>query len=317
MAGEPAGPGHDPASGPLDRSRAAVALLVEHADRSVAGREVRPAVVGAVVAIEELSVRLATTDPSVLAGAVRAADVGEGPRDVVETLRHHLHTVAVALARDGEGWVADATVLNPETGGHAVTTDLATLRAATRASVRSYREVGYYDDRYAERGARYSLSDSGWLAHLVPAPPEVAARQVVWLADLLAGKGMPTWLMERHLETLVAELEHDGLDTGSLPHAHEHLRSRRRAVLADEELEKAERWTTRNLGASPTSPVGLLVAAAVADTLAGVTLDASALMDWLCDPARTQPHDAAALVALHDHLRAAAGTTDDPAASRS
>lgn len=301
-AGEPS---RGPAPGAATSSPEALALLLEHTDRSARGHETHPAVVAAVVGVERLVALLGTTQPSVLATAVTDGAEGRGTEPVVAATQQSLHTIGVALARVGSGWVADATVVNPETGGHPVATDLGALRAATRASIASYEGVPYYRDRYADRGSRYSLSDSGWLVHLVGAPESVAVHQVHWLSDLLATKGMPTWLMERHLEALVAALHEDGVDVGALPDALESVRARRRTHVSDDGLERAEEWVLRTVTAPPTTPTGRLLAGAVADARAGITRDTSPVMDWLTDPSRTTARDAAALTALHDHLLAA------------
>jgi hypothetical protein len=66
--------------------------------------------------------------------------------------------------------------------------------------------VSVLPKRYGERGWRFSLSDSGWLQTLRELSPDAARAQLLWLSNLLAARGMPRYLMARHLEHPHAEL---------------------------------------------------------------------------------------------------------------
>lgn len=283
----------------------ATALVLEHCDRRAEGRETDATVVAAVVGVERLSGILATTDADRLRLSVLEAleRVDADPADEATRVVHDLvRTIALALPRRASAWPADATVLNPETGGHAIATDLAMLRAAIRAARTSYEGLPYYRDRYGERGARFSVSDSSWIVHLVDAPEAVAVQQVLWLADMLATRGMPTWLMELHLTTMAEELSASGLGAGSLPHAVGTLAARRRPHVPDQALERAEQLVAERVASPPTSPVGRLLAASAADVRSGAARSSAPLVDWVADPVRTSAADAAVLRGLHDHL---------------
>lgn len=260
----------------------------------------------AVVGVERVAALVGSHHAPTLRTAI--SDGLAGPRDSdLGALLAQLHqSVTLALTRPAGHWKADATVLNPATGGHSIAVDLDVLRTATRAAARSYAAVPYYVDRYGRRGAQFSVSDSGWIAHLVDAPPEAAAHQVTWLSDMLAHRGMPTWLMELHLTTMIEELTAAGLDVGALPHALGVLEHRRRAVVGDDLMERAESWVQAAVLAPPTAPTGRLVAAAVADVRSGVARTTAPLMDWLTHEDRSGPADAAALHDVHDRVAAAA-----------
>jgi hypothetical protein len=272
----------------------ATALVLQHCDRQAQGPETDATVVAAVVGVERVAGILGTTDADTLRLAVLEAlehDGDDAPGEVARVVLELVRTIGLALPRRSSAWPADATVLNPETGGHKIATDLSMLRAAIRAARTSYEGLPYYRDRYGDRGARFSVSDSSWIVHLVAAPEAVAVQQVFWLADMLATRGMPTWLMELHLDTMAEELMSSDLPTGALPHAV--------AALA---LERAETLVAERVDAPPTTPVGRLLAAAAADVRSGASRSSAPLVDWVADPVRTSAEDAAVLRGLHDHL---------------
>ena len=96
--------------------------------------------------------------------------------------------------------------VNPEAGDHAVTADPDEQAAAEAAIRASWREFPYYAKRYGERGWRFSLSDTGWIQTLCHLSAPEARVQVRWLGGLLAARGMPLYLLERHLVHLHREL---------------------------------------------------------------------------------------------------------------
>jgi hypothetical protein len=99
-----------------------------------------------------------------------------------------------------------ARTLNPEAGEHAISSHPGEQAAAEAATRLSWKEFPYYAKRYGERGWRFSLSDSGWLRTLSELSLDAAKSQVLWLANLLAARGMSRFLMERHLQHLHAQL---------------------------------------------------------------------------------------------------------------
>ncbi len=293
---------------------AAIALIRDHASRTVTGPLTDPAEVAAVVAVERLAERIGSTDAALLRAVVDETtggwSVGDGPaepgeRDIL--LRDLVEVVANALLQGDAQRRPDASALNVEGGAHPVALDAVVLRAATRASSRSFEQLPYYRARYGSRGARFATSDSGWLASLVAHRPETAGRHVAWLASLLAVRGMPTWLMELHLDELVAQLREAGCPVGGLPTVLGRRRWERRLHVPDALFEQAEFWMRDRLAVPPVEGSGRLIAAATSDVLAGVTTDDSAVLDWMTDPDRTSREDAAALLSVRARVRSAAG----------
>jgi hypothetical protein len=285
-------------------------LLLAHTDRAVTGRLDDPALFAAVVGVERLVVATGSTDAEVLRAALEghlpergqgedvAALVAEGERHVVE-----------GLARRATRQRVDAGVVNPGAGSYEVTTDATLVRAAVRAAQRSIEAMPYYGVRYGERGSRFATTDSAWLVSLAHLSEDQANRQVAWLCRVLAGRGMPSWLMELHLVELVAEVRAAaGKEAvGALPAAASALTTARRSHVDDELLVQADLWADEAVGQElPVPRTGALLAAATADTLTGVAADDHVLLDWLTDPARVRPEVADALRAVRQRVRTSA-----------
>ena len=293
-----------------ERATEARQLLLSQTDRAASGSLEDPALVAAVVGVERLVVATGSTDGQTLRDALEGRPVPGSDPEVVATLvaeaeRH----VLAGLARRASGQSVDAGVINPDAGTYRMTTDATLLRAAVRAAQRSFDVMPYYRIRYGERGSRFASSDSAWLISLAPLSADRATRQVLWLSGVLAGRGMPSWLMETHLDELVTEVRAVAGDTavGVLPAARDALAEARRAHVDDELLGQADAWADELVGGLPPVPrTGALLAAATADALAGVTLDDRSLVDWLTDPARTTPETATAVHELRQRLRDAA-----------
>lgn len=183
--------------------------------------------------------------------------------------------------------------LNRDSGGHPITTDVDALRAAVRAAEASWEEFPYYTWRYGEHGRHFSWSDSAWLAMLGDESDDAVWKHVSWLGRLLAGRGMPRLMLERHLRVLHRELvlakpalqEGDGV----LSRVAERMAGERRRFLDDETMstlavEFDERvgpeWSQRLRRA------GELLVAAVADECGGLDQAVPSLAAWMCEPSR-------------------------------
>lgn len=289
-----------------DSADAVTELLLAHVDRATTGPLDDPAVVAAVVGVERLVVATGSTDAHVLRDAlagrpVAGADAGH-VADLVAEARGH---VAAGLIRRDSGQSVDAGVVNPASGGYEITTDANLLRAAVRAAQGSIDAMPYYGARYGARGSRFATTDSAWLISLAGLGTDRAIHQVEWLARVLAARGMPSWLLEIHLDALVAEVRTvaDEDAVGSLPAAALALAAVRRRHVDDDLLRSADEWADEALGdALPVPRAGALMAAAVADQRAGVTRDDSSLMDWLTDPARAPETVVTALLAVRQRI---------------
>ena len=98
------------------------------------------------------------------------------------------------------------TSINPEAGRHPVPADAREVQASLRAADLCWQRFPYFEHRYGERGRRFARSDAAWQATLCQYEPAQIIKQVRWLGRVLAGRGMPTFLLQDQLEILVAEL---------------------------------------------------------------------------------------------------------------
>jgi hypothetical protein len=188
-------------------------------------------------------------------------------------------------------------VVNPLAGNHPVTSDPRELAASAAAGNRSRREFPYYDARYGERGRRFCNSDGAWLSLVTRQGEEHLRREVLWLGGVLSARGMPTWLLERHLEVLHDELvkavpeQREAYD--KLLSAAEMLRDRRHRTLPEDDFHALEEGFDARVGpewSARLPRMGALLAAAVADERNGVTRAVASLDQWAADPARFPAH---------------------------
>lgn len=209
-----------------------------------------------------------------------------------------------------------ASRLNPDAGSHPVTTDPVELKAVRRASDRSLERFPYFVWRYGERGRRFGTSDGAWLVTLLDDPEEVAMEQVDWLARVLASRGMPTLLLEAHLEILHEELAAaEGAPTRDhdfLLRAARMLRERRDGRIPPARAAALAEDFVRRVPppfANRARHMGPLLVAAVADEAAGIGRAVESLTQWAADPERFSPEW---MGAVRD-LLAQAGEAVDPA----
>ncbi|HWK89357.1 MAG TPA: hypothetical protein VNP72_05155 [Longimicrobium sp.] len=200
--------------------------------------------------------------------------------------------------------LAYAETLNPFAGLHAVSADPRDVAAARRAADGSLAEFPYYAERFGERARLFGASDGAWLLALRGAGVSHATEQVLWLGRVLASRGVPRWLLERHVDRLCAEL--GGAERcGALPAASAALRERREARIPAADFEalaaafaaRADaEWAARLPG------MGGILVSAVADEADGIPLAVASVQEWAGDVAR---FPAAWVAAVRETLAAA------------
>lgn len=207
--------------------------------------------------------------------------------------------------------------LNRDAGSHPITMDPDELRAALRAAAASWEEFPYYAWRFGDRGRQFCDSDSAWLVTLRGHAEPQVWKHISWLGGLLAARGMPRLMLERHLRRLHQELvrakpEH--------PEAHDVLR-RVAERLAEERRQFLDDLTLRTLGEDFDARVGPdwshrlrgtgeLLASAVADECGGHTQTVPSLASWLGEPSRfPAPWLHAVAETLHQARRHCQGPT--------
>jgi hypothetical protein len=182
--------------------------------------------------------------------------------------------------------------INPEAGVHAVSRDPVENAATAMATRKSWKDFPYYPRRYGERGWSFSLSDSSWLTTLCDSSPEDARTQVNWLGGLLSARGMPQYLLERHLEhlhsTLMTAMPDRGAKYEALTRCAGALREIREAQIPEPVFKRlAEEFDERVKACKDRVPnMGAVLVAAVADERAGHANAVASVESWACDPAR-------------------------------
>jgi hypothetical protein len=196
------------------------------------------------------------------------------------------------MAWESKGMRGIASSLNPAAGMHPVTMDPEEIAAAERAGEKSIAEFPYYVERYGESARRFGLSDGAWMVTLCSGrDDEMIVREIEWLWRVLAPRGMPGLLLERHLSVLRGELTEarpeDSERYGRLEIGEDFLRRRRTAVLPEDALREIAERFARSVDPDLNDRLprmGEILCAAVADEGAGVERAVRSVLTWAADP---------------------------------
>lgn len=211
-----------------------------------------------------------------------------------------------------------ASTINQAAGSHPITDDPRELEAARRAAERSVREYPYYQARYGENAVRFGHSDGAWIVLLAHDTQRGADEQVQWLGRVLATRGMPRLLLERHLEILYEELAaavpQERTRYEKLLRSAEMLRALRRRVLGDDALHALAAEFDAGVRADWSAPIprlGEVLVAAAVDERLGIPEAVTSIKRWITLPERFPPawSDAVhrVLEAARDRMSAAVG----------
>lgn len=180
-----------------------------------------------------------------------------------------------------------ASAVNPEAGSHAIPSDPIELAIAVRSGTRARERFPYLEARFGERGRRFTTSDSCWLLTLFPRERELAERSLVWLRKVLSSRGIPTLILEAHLEELAAELvavyPGRAAEAARMREIIAALASRRESQVPSAKVTAlALEWEPKlaRLRTTPAGPVVPLLASAVADERDGVPGAFEATRSW-------------------------------------
>jgi heme oxygenase len=202
------------------------------------------------------------------------------------------------------------TSINPEAGRHPVPADAKEIEASLKAADVCWHQFPYFENRYGERGQRFARSDAAWLTTLCQYDVTQIIQQVRWLGRVLAGRGMPTLLLQIQLEILSAELAAaipgKKAAYGKLLLAAAELRELRRKHLDDDKFQALAAAFDRAAGSewSTRFPhTGELLVCAVADELQGSDLAVESLRSWLADDTRFPAEWIAAVNATLEQAR--------------
>jgi len=188
---------------------------------------------------------------------------------------------------------SQASAINRAAGSHPITEDPRELEAARRAAERSVREYPYYQARYGESAMRFGHSDGAWIALLAHDIQRGVDDQVRWLGTVLACRGMPRLLLERHLEILHEELAAAVPEARpryeKLQRAAEMLRALRHSVLSDDAMHALAAEFDASVGDEWSAPIprlGEIVVAAAIDERLGIPGAVESVERWISLPER-------------------------------
>jgi hypothetical protein len=180
-----------------------------------------------------------------------------------------------------------ANAINPHAGTHPITADPAELEAARVAAERALQEFPYYLERFGERARLFGASDGAWLATLRDRETAEIAREVLWLGSVLASRGMPRWLLERHLEVLHEELQRVVPERSDfyavLLNGASILRQLRLRYLSEHDLRELDAAFSARVGAVWNARIprmGAILVAAVADEADGLPGVVGKVVEW-------------------------------------
>lgn len=202
-----------------------------------------------------------------------------------------------------------ASTINPDAGDYPITADPAERAASTTATRRTWEAFPYYHRRYGERGWRFSLSDSGWIATLCSLPPMAVPAKVQWLQRLLATRGMPSYLLERHLVALAEEfgtrIPGEAARYAVLAMGARMLLDERLRVVDALSFDSAAQAFDDEVRSMPDAvpAMGAVLASAIVDGVLGVAPE-KFTFDWALDEARFVPEWRATVQRFRTEFRA-------------
>lgn len=189
-----------------------------------------------------------------------------------------------------------AGLINPAAGSYPVTSDPREVAASVAAGERSWQEFPYYEARYGDRGRLFGHSDSAWLSLVAEGPQSQVNAEVMWLGSVLSARGMPQYLLERHLEFL-----HEALCAAvpekcdvyeRLRGAAEMLRGLRTAQISGDYCRLLAAEFDERVGPewhARFPHMGALLVSAAADERLGIGRAVPVLEEWVTDPQRFPP----------------------------
>lgn len=212
-----------------------------------------------------------------------------------------------------------SAAINFEAGDHAVPQDPREVERALRAGRAAWERYPYLELRFGERGRRFTSSDSCWLYTLAGAPVERATKSLDWLRSVLASRGIPTVILETHLQCIARLCAEEAAGGVSAAAGFDRFLSGRRGerealpggTTLSELVERGERQLQACGGFTVPSAASLLASAWV-DERAGVQGALASTRGWLTDPARFGPEWIAGVntfLASLDALDATTGTS--------
>lgn len=186
--------------------------------------------------------------------------------------------------------------LNPAGGNHPIPQDERELKACITAGYKCLEEFPYILMRYGISGRLFTLSDSAWLTHLTELNQDALNSQIDWLLNVLSTRGMPSILLERHLDYLYEELVKTYPEKKSiyikLNYSREVIQRKRLYSFDNEGLKKVEEvffGTINDYEKNKLPDAIKLLASANVDEAMGIRGSLESILSWLSEKERFTP----------------------------
>jgi len=185
-------------------------------------------------------------------------------------------------------------VVNFEAGDHAMPQNPLEIDLALRAARVAWEKYPYLNHRYGERGRRFTSSDSCWLVTLTHARGQVGVTKALeWLRTVLASRGIPTVVLEFHLQAIVWAIcaEFAGRPEMQIqfdPFLSDRRAERRTLRGAENRPQLIDAFDARFRACTgfKIESAAELIASAWVDQHCGISNSISSLCDWLTDGER-------------------------------
>jgi heme oxygenase len=181
------------------------------------------------------------------------------------------------------------STINPEAGDHSIPQDPRKIEVALRAGQKAWKKFAYLEQRFGERGKRFTSSDSCWLLSLCDSPPEIIKKRLSWLRTILSSRGIPSIILECHIMELRNELMATSGETSEASSYNPFLTSLRveREKLIDQKEEQDLIANYNSLfhlstGFKVPSPADLLASCWI-DEKSGIKGSLGATLSWFTD----------------------------------
>lgn len=187
--------------------------------------------------------------------------------------------------------------INPEAGGHPIPQDIRELKASIVAGEKCMFRFPYHNIRFGERGSKFAYSDSAWLATLAELSTDDVIKQVKWLKSVLSNRGVPSCMLQVHLEILHEELSQSVPEKlasyGKLKIAAQEISSFRQKYIDDKTFFSLSEKLTSELEKECFEKTGVsapLLASAIIDEKANIGNALDNILKWI-DNSQMHPID--------------------------
>jgi len=206
----------------------------------------------------------------------------------LETFEYLIRIYSIIDKVDDSKLAFHSAALNPEAGELQITQDKTLIEIAKKSNEICWYQFPYFEYRFKERGYRFGLSSNAWSLTLLNMEYSLALSQALWLTKVLAGRGMPSLLLQKQYLIIDAELTKNKEITNNQNFAKiaEHIHQQREDILSDEladSLAKKFESSSNKECNRKLRNCGSLIVCSVIDEKLGYTNAIESLKSFLCD----------------------------------